>query len=235
MNGFTTKAPLFSGNALLYCGDCLSEMGRVESGAVQCVIADPPYGARRPSARRMASDRFDEVVNNEAVHAEWIPEAFRVLADGGALYVFVCWDVMHQWRKELKRAGFRVRSCIIWDKVVHGLADLVTCWAPQYEMILFAAKGRHELKGKRPKDIVRVQRVDPTALRHPYEKPVDLLTRLVKASTVEGETVLDPFMGSGTTGVAAIQTGRNFIGIELDEGIFTAAEKRIKGTPRRAR
>ena len=234
MNGFTTRAPLFSGNALLHCGDCLSEMEKIESGAVQCVIADPPYGARRPP-QHSKRGAFKEIANNEGVHAEWIPEAFRVLTDGSALYVFVCWDVLHQWQKEIKKAGFRVRSCIVWDKVVHGLADLTTCWAPQHEMILFAAKGRHELKGKRPKDVLRVQRVDPTSLRHPYEKPVDLLTRLVKASTDEGETVLDPFMGSGTTGVACVQTGRNFIGIELDKDHFAAAEKRIKGTPRRAR
>ena len=187
-----------------------------------------------PSQRRVASDVFAEVHGNDKVRSEWIVEAYRVLADGGATYVFVCWDVMHKWRRALRAVGFKVRSCIVWDKVMHGSGALELCWAPQHEMILFAAKGRHELRGKRPKDVVRVQRVDPLKLVHPYEKPLPLLRKLIEASTDEGQTVLDPFMGSGTTGLAAMQCGRGFTGIEIDRKYFELAERRIKGAPRRA-
>ena len=63
---------------------------------------------------------------------------------------------------------------------------------------------------------------------HPTQKPVALMRHLVELFTVEGDTVLDPFMGSGTTGVACVQTGRNFIGVEIDEGYFNIAKKRIE-------
>jgi len=70
---------------------------------------------------------------------------------------------------------------------------------------------------------------------HDCEKPVDLITDLLKASSITADTILDPFMGSGTTGVACVQTGRNFIGIEIDEGYFKIAEKRIKDAQQQMR
>jgi len=196
-------------------------------GSVDCVIADPPYGARRPSAWRLAEQRFAEVPGNDGVHGEWVAEAVRLLSDGGALYVFTCWSVLGKWSTTLSDTGLRPRSCLVWDKAIHGLADLKTCYAPQHEFVLFAAKGRHELRPPRPKDVIRVPRVSATALQHPYEKPVELIGHLVRASTDQAATVLDPFMGSGTTGVACVQTGRNFIGIEIDGGYFRIAERRI--------
>lgn len=98
----------------------------------------------------------------------------------------------------------KVRSAIIWDKVIHGLADLQTCYAPQYEIILFASKGRSILLGSRPKDIIRCQRLSPSKMKHPYQKPVELIVPLLRVSTQVGNTILDPFTGSGTVGVACI-------------------------------
>jgi DNA modification methylase len=213
----------------LHLGDCLSVMEGLADGSVDAVIADPPYGARRPPARRAASDRFAEVQNNDGVYGEWLKEAFRVTKDGGAIYVFVCWDKLEEWKQLMARAGFRVRSCIVWNKDIHGLADLETCWAPCHEMILFAAKGRHVLRGSRPVDVIHVTRVLPQKLRHPYEKPVHLITKLIRPSTPDDGVVLDPFMGSGTTGVACAALGRRFIGIELDPAYYEMARRRIAG------
>lgn len=214
-------------------GDCLEVMKTIPDESVDMVLADAPYGARRPSARRKDAEQFDEISGNDGVCGAWLVGAERVLKEGGAVYVFVCWDRLGEWQEKMVEAGLRARSCIVWDKVVHGLADLRTCWAPQYEMILFAAKGRHTLRGTRPKDILTVQRVDPLKLVHPYEKPMSLISMLIKASSDKGQTVLDPFMGSGTTGVAAIKTGREFIGIEIDRGYFDIAKRRIERASQR--
>lgn len=209
-------------------GDCLELMKGLPSGTVNIVLTDPPYGARRPSAWRLADEQFAEIQNNDRVYTEWLGEAFRVLVDGGAAYVFTCWDKLEEWRQAMSASGFRVRSCVVWDKAVHGLGDLKTCWGPQHELILFGAKGRHELRSPRPKDVVRVQRVSSSDLEHPYQKPVQLMEHFIRASSDEGQTVLDCFMGSGSTGLAAQSLGRDFIGMELDAKYFAQAQRRIE-------
>ena len=212
----------------LHQGDCLEYLKTLNPSSVNAIITDPPYGARRPSARRTAEERFAEVEGNEAVDVRWLPEAFRVLVDGGAAYVFACWDRMEEWKSAMQDVGFRVRSCIVWDKGVHGLADLETCWAPQHEFILFGAKGRHVLRGRRPKDVLRVDRVPSSKLVHPYQKPVGLMEKICASSCDEGDTVLDPYMGSGATGMACVRFGLNFIGCEVDPKHFKTAERRIE-------
>lgn len=208
-------------------GDCLDVLRGMDAGSVDLIVTDPPFGARRPSAWRTASDRFDEIEGNSAVWAEWLSPAFDVLKDGGAAYVFTCWDKMEEWRTAMRAAGFRVRSCIVWDKCIHGLADLETCWAPQHEFILFGAKGRHELRGKRPKDVLQVPRIEPAKLVHPYQKPVRVVLPLIRASSGPGELVVDPFTGSGAVGEACSITDRRFVGVESDPTYVAIARRRI--------
>lgn len=215
------------GGVTLYCGDCREVLPSLPSGLVDLVLTDPPYGARRPSARRTAEQRFEEVAGNATVDGSWLADAYRVTKDGGALYTFACWDVLGQWLSLLRQVGYRVRSCIVWDKGVHGLADLETCWAPQHEMILFGAKGRHVLRGSRPKDVIRAERLPAADLLHPYQKPTAAITPMLLASTEEGMTVLDPFAGSGTALLAARDCGCRAIGIEVDEGYCRVAVDRL--------
>ncbi len=215
----------------LRLGDCLEIMKTIPDGSVDAaVITDPPYGAKRPSARRLAAERFEEIQNNDAVHDGWLDEAWRALASDSALYLFACWQTLEEWRQALEARGFRVRSCIVWDKVAHGLADIRTCYAPRHEFILYANKGRNELRGARPKDIIAYPRVPSQQLLHPYQKPVELMVDLLSHSTDIGAAVLDPFMGSGATGVACVQTGRSFIGIEIDPTYYEIAKQRIEQT-----
>ncbi len=195
--------------------------------SVQCVIADPPYGARRPSARRLAHERFDEIEGNKRLDGRWIREAWRVLKNNCALYVCGCWDKLDELRYFVASSGFKIRSCIVWDKMIHGLADLATCWAPRHEMVLFASKGRHELVGNRPIDVIRVQRVDSAKLVHPYQKPAKLFVPMIEASTNPGDTILDPFAGSGSISVACEALGRHCIGLDLDRDYLKIAKHRI--------
>lgn len=123
--------------------------------------------------------------------------------------------------------GFRIRSCIVWDKLDHGMGDTATTYGPQYELILFGAKGRHLLRPPRPKDVIRVQKL-LHGIEHPYQKPVELIDHLLRASSDKGQTVLDGFMGSGSTGVAAQKLGRRFIGCEIDPAYHAIATRRIE-------
>ncbi len=94
-------------------------------------------------------------------------------------------------------------------------------------MILYAHKGRRYLNGSRDANILSFDKVPTQAMRHPTEKPVKLLKYLISKSTLEGETVLDMFMGSGSTCVAAMQTGRKYIGIEVQKEWFDIAQSRL--------
>ena len=115
---------------------------------------------------------------------------------------------------------------MIWEKNNTSMGDLKGSYAPKYEMIIFAHKGRKLLNGFRYADIIKASRTGNK--NHPTEKPVDLLETFIKNSSGENEVVFDGFMGSGSTGVACVNTSRNFIGIELDNGYFEIARKRIE-------
>jgi site-specific DNA-methyltransferase (adenine-specific) len=212
------------GGVKLWNADALEWLPTLEAGSIGAVLTDPPFGVRRPSARRSVAERFAEIEGNDAVDARWAEPAFRALSDGGCCYSFCTWDTLEEWRAGLAAAGFRVRSCIVWDKGIHGLADLETCWAPRHEFILFGAKGRHVLQGSRPVDIVRCMRVPAKELEHPYQKPVDLLCELLE--TNQG-TVCDPHMGSGTAAVACVHRQRPFVGCELSPEHFDTACRRV--------
>lgn len=106
------------------------------------------------------------------------------------------------------------------------MGDLKGSYAPKYEMIIFAHKGSKLLNGFRYADIIKASRTGNK--NHPTEKPVDLLETFIKNSSDESSVVFDGFMGSGSTGVACVNTNRNFIGIELDKGYFEIAKSRIE-------
>lgn len=116
---------------------------------------------------------------------------------------------------------------IVWDRMAHGAGDTKTTFAPQYDTIIFATKGRFEFPGKRPKNVIASPKINSLKLTHPNEKPVDLMKQLIETVTIPGDTVLDPFAGSGSTLIAAKETGRHYIGIEIDEKYAQVARMRI--------
>ena len=141
--------------------------------------------------------------------------------------IFTRWDVQNQFIDEILKNGMIVRNVLIWDKKVHGMGDLKRSFGSRYESIIFVSKDAFRFPGKRPQDIIEAQRVSPGKLLHPNEKPIDLQEKLVQQVTKPGAWVLDCFMGSGSTGIACVNTGRNFIGIELDKNYYDIARGRI--------
>lgn len=108
------------------------------------------------------------------------------------------------------------------------MGDLKRSYGSQYESIIFAVMPQFTFPYKRPVDVISEHKVSPNKLLHPHEKPVALLQTLIKQTTPASSIVMDCCMGSGSTGVACVNTGRDFIGIELDEGYFQTAQKRIQ-------
>ena len=213
----------------LHLGDCLEIMPTLQAGSIDAIITDPPYGIDYQSARRTDKTQWKPKINNDKEpFLAWLPEAYRVTKDGGALICFCRWDVEGEFKKEIEKAGFEVKSQIIWDKVIHGMGDLESSFAPQHENIWFATKGKFKFHNYRPKSVIRCSRVPAEDMIHPNEKPVSLFSSLIEPLVTTKGIVLDCFMGSGNSGVASRRLDRNYIGIDNDPKHFGNAEKRIK-------
>jgi DNA modification methylase len=219
----------------LYHGDCLEILPTLGDGSVDAVVTDPPYGIGYASSRttRMNGEqrKSNASFGPDDFDASWLPAAARLLKDGGALYIFTRWDVLNRWAEAIAFTGLLVRQCIIWDKSHWGMGDL-RYFGSQVEHILFATKGVHKLLwGKRGGNLWNVWKgrvwSDGFA-NHPTQKPVELMQKICELSVPVTGIAIDPFMGSGTTGVACMKTGRNFIGIEIERKYYDIAEKRIR-------
>lgn len=217
-----------AGRCKLGEGDCLELLKELPDSSIDLVLCDPPYGIDYQSCRVEKDRRKAKIKNDREPFVAFIPEVKRLLKDTGAALIFTRWDVQQKFIDEMKNCGLNVRNVLIWDKVVHGMGDLKRAYGSRYESIIFASGKSFSFPGKRPTDILRFKRVDAARLVHPNEKPVELLEELIKQTTEEGATVLDCTMGSGSCGVACVNTGRNFVGIELDDEYFQIAKQRIE-------
>jgi len=218
------------GNATLYLGDCLEILPTL--GKVDAVITDPPYGISYVSAWRKQGPT-EMLANDNVAPLDSVIGMASALNDGGAMYLATRFDVAAQWNSAVRDAGLTLKTPIFWDKGNHTSGDLDGDFGAQVEIFIFAHKGRHLLRGRRLANLWRVPR--EVYGDHPTPKPVALIERMTSCSTDKGQVVLDPFMGSGTTGVACMNLGRKFIGIEIEPKYFDIACERIENAQRQGR
>ena len=205
-------------------GDCLELMKDIPDGSVDLVLTDPPYGMAFKSNYRKV--KYNEIKNDKSLEfiEKYVGECFRILKHNTAVYFFCSWHNVDVFKRAIEKK-FKIKNILIWEKNNTSMGDLKASYAPKYEMIIFAHKGRKLLNGFRYADIIKANRTGNKL--HPTEKPVDILELFIKNSSNENAVVFDGFMGSGSTGVACVNTNRNFIGIELDENYFNIAKERI--------
>lgn len=214
----------------LHRGDCLEFLAGLDPGSVDAVVTDPPYGIAHRSnrgtravkgsapwqGREIAGDRTTAI--RDAVIA-WAEQHGKP------------WAAFGTWKQPTPD---RARGVLVWDKgPAVGMGDLTFPWKGSWEEIAIGGPG---WAGRRDEGVMRGFRapLNRTAGRlHPHQKPVDLI-RAILAKLPRCRTVLDPFMGSGSTAIAAIRSGLNFIGCEIDPGYFDAAESRIRAELNRA-
>ena len=231
-------------------GDCLERMKEIAAGSVDMVLTDPPYGISYKSGRqgydrrsylksrehiKVRESYFQKIANDDELPVAWLPDAFRVLRDGGSIYAYAHWRKAGPLCDAMEAAGFKVKNMIVVAKSNHGMGDLKGAFAPKHEFLIFASKGRHllDFPDGREKDVWHLPiKFTGSRKHHPNEKPLSWLAKPIEHSAPDGAVVLDPFMGSGTTGVACVNTGRKFIGIELDPDYFAIAENRIADAKR---
>jgi len=211
------------GSVVLYHGDCLAILPHLSG--VDATITDPPFGISYQSQWRSdKSARFDVLDNDDKPQTEWI----GLVKDGACMVVFCEWKFADVFRSAMQDNGWPVKSQLVWDRVVHGMGDLNGAWAPQHDLAWWSSRDGFSFPNGRPSTVMRFQRLGGEELNHPTEKPVDLLSHIVRKSTTEGQLVCDPFCGSGTTGVACVRTGRKFVGIEINADYCKIAKRRIQ-------
>lgn len=201
--------------------DCRDWLRLQPAGSADAVITDPPYGIG------YQSDLYGRIANDARPYVWWLDDAARALRPGGALACFTRWDVAEAWRSAITWAGLTIRSQVVWDRELPGPGDTRRTFAPSHDLIWLATKGDWRLPGRRPRDVLRCRKIRWTRGLHPTPKPVPLMTDLVTALTAPGDLVLDPFAGSGSTGVACATTGRRFAGCEIEPRYADLANRRI--------
>ena len=198
------------GDCTLYLGDCLDVMPTLDR--VESVVTDPPFGMCFVSNFRREETKHMPIANDkDTILLEWVCNLYVAHSK----YIFCRWnnlkDVPHP------------KSVITWIKNNHSMGDLKHEHGRQTELCLFYNGDNHFFPSGRPNDVINACRTGND--NHPTEKPVGLIEVIIKWT--DG-VIFDPFMGSGTTGVACAKLGRKFIGIELEEKYFDIACKRIK-------
>ena len=203
-------------------GDCLEVMKDMADSSVDLILSDIPYGeVNQKSSGLRKLDRGNADECNIDLQ-EMIKQSVRVCR--GSFYIFCGTEQISQIISEFKSVKLTTRLGA-WEKSNPSPMNGSRLWLSGMEFCVFSRKAKATFNERCQKALWK----NPVGRSkvHPTEKPVLLMERLIKASTNEGDTVLDFTMGSGTTGVACKNLNRNFIGIELDEAYFKIAEERI--------
>jgi len=220
-----------SGSQLLR-GDCRQLLTRLPDDSVDCIITDPPFGISYKS-RSQSLPKTTLANDGPEAYAlldEVLAMAWCKLKFNSHVYIFTNWQAFAPMAA-IVRKYFTLKNVLVWVKNNRTRGDLKGNYGYQHELVLYAHKGRRHLSGKRDGNVLRFAKVYSNRMVHPTEKPVALLEYLITKSTAEGELVLDMFMGSGSTCVAAKRLQRRYIGMELDRVWFEVAQTRVAGCP----
>jgi site-specific DNA-methyltransferase (adenine-specific) len=234
-------------------GDCIKILNQARENSVDMIFADPPYflsnGGITCHAGKMVSvnkgkwDKSKGVAENHKFTLEWLKACQRVLKPNGTIWVSGTTHIIYSVGYAMQELGYKILNDIIWYK--RNAPPNLSCryFTHSTEIVLWAAKNtksKHYFdyqimkkmnQGKQMRNVWEIS--SPPAEekkfgKHPTQKPVELLKRIVLASTKEGDLVLDPFCGSSTTGVAAVLLKRKYVGIDLEEEYLDLSKKRLE-------
>jgi len=208
---------------VIYCGDCLEVLPLLEPDSIDLVVTDPPYGLNYFSNCYNGINPHNRIINDDKFFLP-LRRIWKLIKETGALFFFYSWkndpiDIP---------VDIQIRNKIIWVKNNWTAGDLKGDYGNQYENIAFCPKDKFEIHGKRLSNVWPCDRVPHQKLKHPTEKPCQIIYPAILSGSDNNNLILDPFLGSGTTAVAAKQLGRKFIGIEISEKYCQIAVDRLR-------
>lgn len=212
--------PYYAGGSVtLYHGDALDIMPTLHPGAAHAVVTDPPYVIGAVSAGSLASKSggWADMMNSALWFTEWYKQVDRLLRSDGSFWSFCNWRTLPVVMRAAIGARLPITSLMVWDKQWIGPGGSQGL-RPSYELCALMAKPNFAVPDRGVPDIWRHRVGSYKPNGHPAEKPVELVERILTVADIKpGELVIDPFVGSGTTAIAARQLGIRCIAIEDDE------------------
>lgn len=204
-------------------GDCLELMKNIPYRSVDLVLTDIPYGEvnRKSNGLRNLDKGKADIVTFD------LKELTEILCDKtkGSIYMFCSTEQVSAIRATMVEKGLSTRLCI-WEKTNPSPMNGQVIWLSGIECCVYGKKKNATFNEHCKNTVFRFPTVKGKL--HPRQKPIDLMKYLIEVSSNENDIVLDPFMGSGSTGVACVNTNRNFIGMELDKTYFDIAKQKIE-------
>lgn len=210
----------------LILGDCLEEMKKIPDKSIDLVLTDPPYNASNSNigfdgGYKTINEEWDKNFNPYP----FLDIAFQKIRDGGGILTFCSYHLLGKYLEY----GKKVQQLIHWEHIT-AMPAIAKVYTPVIEYVVWYSTPNYTFNKKEAgRNIIRNKKaylVDGK-FDHPSIKPSNLIEQLLRIHSIEGQLVLDPFMGSGTTGVACKELGRNFIGIEIEPKYFEIAQRRI--------
>ena len=221
-------------------GDCLDYLGQIPDNSIDLILTDPPYNIAQYSTGNINLPGRS-VLNNDL--AEWdlipidpfdlLPDFKRIIKPDGNIFVFTSYNLIGKWHEAFDRE-FDTFQLFIWHKTNPAPKIFKNGFLNSCEMIACMWNKGHKWNFSNQRDMhnffespicMKPERLSEP--KHPSQKPVRLLEHIVSIASNENDIVFDPFMGVGSTGVAALRNKRRFIGIEIEKSYFDAAEMRI--------
>jgi DNA modification methylase len=216
-NATTAQQSNFT-NQILH-GDCIEAMGQMSANSVDFILTDPPYLVNY-------RDRSGRTIQND-VDESWLKpamaEAYRVLRQDRVAVMFYGWTKIDAFFEAWRSAGFQPVGHIVFRK---GYSSKSRFLRYQHEQAFLLAEGRPPLPKQPLRDVMDMPYSGNKL--HPTQKPVPALAQLIRSFSLPGESVLDPFAGSGSTCAASLLTGRKYIGVEMDDLYFQLASERLQ-------
>lgn len=221
---------------MLKLGNCLDLIKEIPDNSIDLVVTDPPYKITARGNGGNSGGMFQKkIVNsgyvfahNELDIADWIDEVYRVLKDSAHCYIMTNNRNIYHYLDVINKSKFHYVKCLVWvkDNKIMGQT-----YMSQFEFIIMLRKGKHKkINYCGTSDVLmfpnnKLKDEDGKTI-HDTEKPVDLAIKLIENSSNAGDTVLDPFMGINSTGIACKLLGRKFIGFEINKKYFDVAKQR---------
>ena len=250
-NLFIKKVPLYydTDDSQLIVGDSFKVLTRMKQESVDMIFADPPYflsndgitckSGKMVSVNKGSWDKLSEkgssVEEKHKFNRKWIKLCKKVLKPDGTIWISGTLHNIYSVGMALEQEGFKIINNITWQKNNPPPNLACRCFTHSTETILWARKddrkSRHFFNYQKMKEMNggrQMKDVWTGSLTKPSQKPEYLLERIILASTEEGQIVLDPFCGSGTTGVEAVRYGRKFIGIDISEEYIDISKRRLE-------
>ncbi len=239
-------------NFKLIQGDSLKILKNIEPKSIDMIFADPPYflssdgiscsGGKMVSVNKGDWDKTISIEEKHRFNRKWIKLCYQILKDDGTIWISGTMHNIYSIGMALEQEGFKIINNITWEKL--NPPPNISCryFVHSTETILWAKKNiknaKHKFNyslmkelnnGKQMKDVWKSSLTKPSEKKcgkHPTQKPIEILEKVILSSTNEGDMILDPFNGSGTTGITASRLKRKYIGIEKEKKYLDLTIKR---------